>query len=119
RGWVMVRALRLGAAEIATALEAGDFYASTGVRIREISNTTNKLTLQIEGEPSVTYITQFIGTRITFNESSQPVDTTNNRLTRSYSPDIGQVLAQAEGTSPAYEFRGDEIYVRAKVISSK
>jgi len=29
------------------------------------------------------------------------------------------VLAQVEGLTPSYTFRGDEIYVRAKVISSK
>ncbi len=120
RGWVMVRALRLQPDEITTALEAGDFYASTGVRLRDIVSSTNKLSLQIESEPGVSYATQFIGTRITFNDASQAVQTTNAvRVTRSYSAEIGEVLARVEGNTPSYDFRGDEIYVRAKVLSSK
>jgi hypothetical protein len=41
------------------------------------------------------------------------------RATRRYSHDIGAVLAEVKGTSPAYHLKGDEIYVRAKVVSSK
>ena len=44
----------------------------------------------------------------------QPVLTT-----RRYSKDIGTVLAEVKGLSPSYTLKGDEIYVRAKVISSK
>ena len=38
---------------------------------------------------------------------------------RIYSKDIGSVLDDVAGTRPAYPISGDEIYVRAKVISSK
>ncbi len=41
------------------------------------------------------------------------------RTTRRYSKDVGAVLAQVQGTTASYEFQGDEIYVRAKVISSR
>jgi len=40
-------------------------------------------------------------------------------VTRRYSKGIGMILAEADGTSPSYKLKGDEIYVRAKVISSK
>src|SRR5439155_80422 len=120
RGWVMVRSLRLLPEAIAAALEAGDFYATTGVRLTELTSGTNKLSLQIDAQSGVSYVTQFIGTRIDFDDSSEPVQTTNSLpVTRNYSSTIGEVLAQVEGITPSYTFRGDEIYVRAKVISSK
>lgn len=41
------------------------------------------------------------------------------RTTRRYSAEIGAVLAEVEGTTAQYPLRGDEIYVRAKVIASR
>jgi hypothetical protein len=41
------------------------------------------------------------------------------RVTRSYSKDIGAVLATVTGTSARYAITGDEIYVRERVTSSK
>jgi hypothetical protein len=32
---------------------------------------------------------------------------------------MGIILAETEGLEPSYTFTGDELYVRAKVISSK
>ena len=40
-------------------------------------------------------------------------------VTRRYSADIGTVVAQVPGLEPEYAFSGDEIYVRARVRSSK
>jgi hypothetical protein len=40
-------------------------------------------------------------------------------VTRVYSSDIGQVFADAGGLAPSYTLKGNELYVRAKVISSK
>jgi hypothetical protein len=46
-------------------------------------------------------------------------DGTALRVTRRYSKDVGAVLATVEGPSPVYALKGDEIYVRARVRSSK
>jgi hypothetical protein len=120
RGWVMVRALRLRRDEIATALENGDFYASTGVRLHDIAAGKDTFSLKIDGDPRVEYTTQFIGTRRRFDQSSQEVQRTNSvPVTRKYSSEIGEIFVEAKGVDPSYQFRGDELYVRAKVISSK
>jgi len=124
RGWVMVRADSLAPKPLIDAMEAGDFYASTGVRLRDVRRESKRLRLEIETEPGVTYRTQFIGTRKGYDARSEPVsieakDAPPVVVTRRYSKDIGQVLAEVEGKSPSYRFKGDELYVRAKVISSK
>ncbi|MEZ6125380.1 MAG: hypothetical protein R3C49_19705 [Planctomycetaceae bacterium] len=40
-------------------------------------------------------------------------------MTQIYSGDVGKVLHTVQGSTAAYEFTGDEIYVRAVVTSSK
>jgi hypothetical protein len=40
-------------------------------------------------------------------------------VTWQYSDDIGRVLAEFEGAEATYNFRGDELYVRAKIVSSR
>ena len=126
RGWVMVRARHLTPDSIVLAMEAGDFYASNGVKLRDVTRAGKRLAVEIEGEPGVTYTTQFIGTRIGFDRTSElmnpPADEMPPRTSlphRRYRKDVGAVLKEVKGTSASYELKGDELYVRAKVISSK
>ena len=71
----------------------------------------------------MTYTTQFIGTRRGFSTESEllPVQKGQERNLqhRRYSKDIGAVLAEVKGASASYTLKGDELYVRAKIISSK
>jgi hypothetical protein len=122
RGWVMVRSRYLTPENIIHAMEAGDFYSSSGVQLRDVQRETNRLSLAIAPEAGVTYTTQFIGTRKGFDQSNEPVRTANGealRVTHRYSASVGEVLTEVRGLSPSYQLKGDEIYVRAKVISSK
>jgi hypothetical protein len=62
RGWIMVRAPYLSAEAMVRALEAGDFYASTGVVLDDIRREGNEVRLAIRAEKGITYKTQFIAT---------------------------------------------------------
>lgn len=122
RGWVMVRASRLWASSIVSAMEAGDFYASTGVRLRGVERTPRGLALEIEAEPGVDYTTRFIGTLRGFDPTSRPASAPGTNalpVTRHYSAEIGATLSEARGPRAAYTFAGDELYVRATVLSTK
>jgi hypothetical protein len=122
RGWVVVRATQLSAANIVAAMEAGDFYASSGVRLKDLRPAKDRYEIEIDPEEGVTYTTQFIGTRKGFDRTSKPLlDEKGEPLavTRQYSKDIGQVLTEVTGTVANYTLKGDEIYVRARIISSK
>ena len=99
RGWVMVRAARLTPENILAALGRGDFYGSTGVKLRELRRDDREISLEIETQPNTTYRTLFIGTRRAGGAT-------------------GEVLAEMTGASARYTFRGDERYVRATVLSS-
>ncbi len=122
RGWVMVRAAKLTVENLIAALEAGDFYASSGVTLKDVNRDKDRLSVEIEAEPGITYTTEFIGTRKGFDRTSQQVFGDAGEtlgVTRSYSKDIGAVLATVEGASASYALKGDEIYVRARITSSK
>lgn len=72
----------------------------------------------------MTYVTQFLGTRKGFDPASElipPADGAASRTLphRRYSADVGAVLAEVKGSSASYVLKGDELYVRAKIISSK
>ena len=91
--WVVVRAARLDAREIVLALERGDFYASTGVTIKDITATATSLSITVDPTQYSKYRVQFIGR--------------------------GGALLAEQTTNPAtYAFRGGEGYVRAKVLES-
>ena len=119
RGWIRVRSPVLAADSLVAAMERGDFYASNGVELSDVRRTRSSLSLVIRPEPGTTYVTQFIGTRVGYDTTSQAVrDSAGATLTRRYSEDVGQILAEATGLSPRYSFQGDELYVRARVVSS-
>ena len=101
RGWVMVRAPGLTPAAIIAALESGAFYSSTGVALDEVRWDGRTLTVEIRPEEGVTYETTFLGSR---DDSGADSD---------------KVLARVDGATASYTLEGGELYVRAKVMSSK
>ena len=122
RGWVMVRADALDAEALIRAMEAGDFYGSSGVTLDAISSSNESLSLTIQSEPGVEYRTQFIGTRRDYDRSRLEVpieDEEGASVLYRYSDEIGEVLAEVQGAEPSYAFSGNEIYVRARVVSTR
>ena len=93
RGWVYVRAARLDARSIVEALERGDFYASTGVELAAYESTPAAVTLKVKATTFSKYRVQFIGRD-------------------------GRLLAEVADASASYTFKGDEGYVRARVLES-
>lgn len=103
RGWVMVRAAKLDADELVGALKRGDFYASSGVVLKEVSWHAGSRTHALEIEPvdGVSFETRFIGTR------------------RATPDKPGEVLATVEGLKASYTVQPGDLYVRAVVTSSR
>lgn len=124
RGWVMVRAEKLDADVLVQALQRGDFYASTGVLLDEVSydKTTRRLSLKIQERPGVSYVTEFRGTRKGYDRAVKEVPTPegdNHPVRLQHSEEVGQVLATSTSLEPSYQLTGDELYVRAHIRSSE
>jgi hypothetical protein len=103
RGWVMVRAAELSGPAIIEAMKRGDFYATSGVTLKGFSHGPPQYAVSIDAEPGLTYTTVFIGTRMSADGPGR----------------IGEVLHRTTDNPAVYEYRGDELYVRAKVTSSR
>jgi hypothetical protein len=118
----MVKAVHLTPESVVKGLDAGDFYSSTGVLFDEVTRAGNELRLSIRAEPGVTYKTQFIATMADAKLDASPKRDKDGKelpVTMDYSPEIGKVVAESTDLNPKYTLTGKELYVRAKVTSSK
>ena len=80
-------------------MEEGQFYASTGVELLDVTFIKNKLKLQIKEEPGVHYKIQFIGCLIDEGETS--------------------VLQEVDGVQAEFKLNKNVLFVRAKITSNK
>jgi hypothetical protein len=122
RGWVMVLAGELTPEALIASLEAGRFYATSGVKLQEVISSPAGLDVSVDTEPGVSYTIDFVGTRSNFNRASEPIRDASGReirATRHYSDDIGVTFKTVQGTRASYRFGRDELYVRARVTSTK
>ena len=123
RGWVMVQAERLEAGALVEAMQRGDFYGTSGVVLSAIDRGDSHLGVHIAAQTGVTYTTRYIGTRKNVDTATRPfTDAAGHPVPGSsliYSEAIGTVLYETNQVQSSYEFKGDELYVRATVTSDR
>jgi len=124
RGWVMVRAAKLDASVLTEAMQRGDFYATTGILLDDVSfdKVTRRLSLKIQGKPGVTYTTEFRGTLKNYDRAVKEVPTPegdNHPVRLQHGADVGKLLASNTSLEPSYQLTGDELYVRAVIRSDE
>ena len=124
RAWIMVRAKDLSADALLDAMKRGDFYASTGVTLRNLVYDPEQqtVTVDVRAEPGVHYTIEFIGTLKGVDPTGEPVESAESdprRPGHTYSPEVGKVLAAVQGDSATYRLTGDELYVRPVVRSDR
>ena len=93
RGWVAVRAQRLDARAILGEMEAGRFYASTGVELDSVAVSGREMRIHIRQRGDFRFTTEFIGRG-------------------------GTVLGRTGANPAVYRLTGGETYVRARVTDS-
>lgn len=99
RGWIVVRADSLNAKSLINAMEDGDFYASTGVELKNLTMDKNGISVEVKQQADVTYEIAFIGCK----KGKQRPET----------------LQSVTGAQASYEFTDDLLFVRCKITSSK
>jgi len=99
RGWVMVQTETLNPAAIIEAMEAGKFYASTGVTLESYEVENGTIDIDIQAEEGVTYRSEIIGVKKGSNKS--------------------QVIAIHKGDEIEFPVPNDVLFVRVKIVSSK
>jgi len=106
RGWVMVQADSLDGGKIVEAMQAGDFYASTGVTLKSLTTNqeTGELKFEIAAEAGETYTTQIIGTRK--GNEDDPAK-------------VGEVIKTITGNKVNVTLDKEIWYIRATITSDK
>jgi hypothetical protein len=99
RGWIMVQAENLSAEAIIAAMEAGDFYASTGVELSTCDFQKNEITITVNAKPNTDYKIEFIGCQEGEKQS--------------------KVLKEIDGSKAIFSVTKDLQFVRAKITSTQ
>lgn len=89
RGWIMVNSPALTKEDIKENIRIGNFYASTGVILKEYQVTKNAITIYSENGCSI----MFIGKN-------------------------GVILKSVNGPKATYTIQGNELYIRAKITNT-
>ncbi len=100
RGWIMVRAEELTPKALISAMEKGDFYATTGVLFKKLQADKGTLAVEVDAKKDTQYTIQFWGARQTSNPKSERV-----------------LLKEVKSTLASYKLTDKDLYVRAKIIS--
>ena len=99
RGWIMVRADSLTPVSLIAAMEAGQFYATSGVTLKGLEFDQNILTVEVAQESGVNYKISFNGCR--------------------KGQSVPEEFKAIDGTKADFELTDDILFVRCRVISSK
>lgn len=99
RGWVMVNAADLSPRSLIESLEAGRFYATSGVELEKLVQTPSSISFKIKAEPSVNYTIQWIGLKKGKEKT--------------------EIFKEIKASEASYTLAEDDLMVRAKIISNK
>lgn len=98
RGWIQVATAERSTPAVLAAMDAGQFYGSSGVELESFRMGPDSYEVTVAAEEGVQYTIQFIGTR---------------------GEEAGTILQESQGPRARYSFQGDELFVRAKVVSDR
>ena len=98
RGWVMVNSQKIEIASLIEAMETGDFYSSSGVLLKNVYHSKEKLFIEIEPKEGIVYEIIFMG----YRKGSHNIEE----------------LKRVKGTSSDYTFQENDLFVRAKINSN-
>lgn len=99
RGWIMVQAVSLTPAALIAAMEAGQFYSTTGVLLKKLQFEKKKLSVEVEQQAGITYKISFSGCK--------------------KGRSVPEVFKTVDGSKADFELTDDILYVRSKITSSK
>lgn len=99
RGWIMVKTDSLDTNSLIKAMEAGEFYATTGVELKDVTFKDNTLSIEVRNEPNINYEIAFIGCKKGETAPEEFVVTND--------------------TKADFKLTKDILFVRCKITSSK
>lgn len=99
RGWVMVESDSIHTPKLIDAMEAGKFYASSGILLKKVLHDKKTYSIEIEPQVGVNYEIIFYG----YNKDYDTV----------------KELSRSTGSTANYTFDKNDVFVRAKIKSNQ
>ena len=99
RGWIMVQADSLNSSSLINALESGQFYATTGVILKDLEFDQAKLSVEVAHEEGITYGISFTGCKKGQSNTEE--------------------LKSVKGFKADFKLTDEIIFVRCQITSSK
>ena len=93
----MVNSKKLAAEHLISAMENGDFYASTGVHLKKFYTGQNQIEIAVDPEVGVNYEIIFMG----YKKGAEEV----------------HALKKVQGTSASYAFQKEDVFIRVSINS--
>ena len=138
-GYVQVLSSDLSVESLFKSMYCGDFYASCGLELKNVSFDLNSRTLSVEVDPRYgdDCVISFIGSKRNVDVSVREIVSweirkgsvgawlekerhfNRHRTVERYSEDVGKVFKQVRGRKASYTMQPDDLYVRAKVVTSQ
>lgn len=128
-GFICVRADRLVPAALFAAMEHGDFYASSGVMLGDVSFDGRTLSVSVPAKRGVRFTVRFIVSKRDFDSVPSRTLTCafshgRTRTVKVPGRGIGEVARTAEGRTgeplaASYALCPDDLYVRARIESDE
>lgn len=126
QAWIMVRAEHLTSAAILSAIRRGDFYASTGVILSrlEFDGANGVLSVEVDqdqpGDCTISFVGSCSGVELEGRDlAAVDHDGKPLRVSRRYDQGMGRILGSHRGKSASYRMKGDEVYVRAVIETTR
>jgi hypothetical protein len=95
----MVQSKSLDPADLIHAMEAGQFYASSGVALKKLEQNNSKIELEIAADTGVQYTIEFVGVMKGSDQS--------------------EVFETIIGTTASFNLTSEMLFVRAKITSTE
>ncbi len=121
RGWVMVRAGALTSDAVLAAMDDGQFYASSGVTLQDVSFDGRRYHVSVEPKEGISYTIEFFGTNSDHDPAPVAIKDPDSGelISYRYSEDVGRLLQQTSGAEASFEVTVEHLFVRARVTSDQ
>jgi hypothetical protein len=112
-GFTMLKAPRLGVQEVLDAYRKGDFYATNGVMLKDISSTLGLYKVAVDPVRTSAELTRRDTSRLA--NPARPVKTGNPGFRIDFIGPGGKILKAVAGDSASFQATNDIAYVRCRI----
>lgn len=119
RGWIMVKSSKLISSEITEAMLKGDFYATTGIILKNYNRSIDGYEIEIDDKKTKeTLLKPYIHGNLVENCYTSYCNS-DSSYTIQFITSEGKVVKTISGKKGTYKLKEKDLYIRVKIIYSQ